>query len=64
MIPASYLFKDVYRQTWLDPDIEAAIERQANIGKGRPIWTRLVSALAFWRARRNEVCPHGTLVHE
>jgi len=27
MIPASYLYKDIYRQTWLDPDIECARAR-------------------------------------
>lgn len=28
MIPASYLYKDIYRQTWLDPDLECAWARQ------------------------------------
>lgn len=28
MIPASYLYKDIYRQTWLDPDFECAWARQ------------------------------------
>lgn len=27
MIPASYLYKDIYRQTWLDPDLEFAKAR-------------------------------------
>lgn len=27
MIPASYLYKDIYRQTWLDPDFECAWAR-------------------------------------
>jgi hypothetical protein len=27
MIPASYLFKDVFHQTFYDPDIAAAVER-------------------------------------
>lgn len=38
MIPASYLYKDIYRQTWLDPDIECAKARQnSSDGGGRPI---------------------------
>jgi hypothetical protein len=28
MIPASYLYKDIYRQTWLDPDLECTWARQ------------------------------------
>lgn len=27
MIPASYLYKDIYRQTWLDPELESAKAR-------------------------------------
>lgn len=38
MIPASYLYKDIYRQTWLDPDPKPATEiDNASRGGGHPI---------------------------
>lgn len=53
MIPASYLFKDVFQKTWYDPDIEAAIERQKPRGHGVISWlSRLARAL-----RRNTPAP-------
>lgn len=33
MIPASYLYKDIYHQTWLDPDLEAAKARHDDAPK-------------------------------
>jgi hypothetical protein len=37
MIPASYFYKDIYRQTWLDPDLVCAWERQSSHIGGHPI---------------------------
>ena len=38
MIPASYLYKDVYRQTWIDPDPEPAeTSKDFSGGGGHPI---------------------------
>ncbi len=46
MIPASYLFKDVFQKTWYEPDIEAAIEREKPRGHGVTSWfSRLAGAL-------------------
>src|SRR5690606_34573952 len=45
MIPASYLFKDIYRQHWEEPEAPAAIEtRRFPDGLLRPL-ARAVSAL-------------------
>lgn len=40
MIPASYLFKDIYRQTWLDPDLEEAKARHRAARKHRLVALR------------------------
>lgn len=45
MIPASYLYKDIYRQTWLDPDLECAKARQNSSGGGHPIRNALATLL-------------------
>lgn len=35
MIPASYLFKDAFRQSFYDPDVAAAVDRhRSNRGTG------------------------------
>lgn len=39
MIPASYLFKDIYHQHWDEPDAPVIIERPRRFGSGllRPL---------------------------
>lgn len=51
MIPASYLYKDLYRQTWLDPDIECAIARQSKHSGGHPIRNLFATLLTRVPAR-------------
>jgi hypothetical protein len=41
MIPASYLFKDVFRQSFYDPDIAAAIDRHHRDHPGPGLFARL-----------------------
>ncbi|KKB13246.1 hypothetical protein VE25_02895 [Devosia geojensis] len=42
MIPASYLFKDVYRREWLDPEVEAdRVAASHRSGRGRTMLSRL-----------------------
>lgn len=41
MIPASYLFKDVFRQSFYDPDIAAAVERHHRDHPGPGLFERL-----------------------
>ncbi|MBO9587351.1 hypothetical protein [Devosia sp.] len=51
MIPASYLYKDLYRQTWLDPDIENARDRRSTHGGGHPIRNLFATLFAHVPAR-------------
>jgi hypothetical protein len=48
MIPASYLFKDAFHQSFYEPDIEAAVERHRRTHRGLGIfaWLRLRLAKA------------------
>lgn len=64
MIPASYLFKDIYNQTWLDANVDAVTESRRSPHKGYPIWIKLRHALASLSLPKAEPRPHGTLVHE
>lgn len=41
MIPASYLFKDVFRQSFYDTDIVEAVERHRRDHPGPGLFTRL-----------------------
>lgn len=41
MIPASYLYKDVFRQAFYDPDVGNAIERHHRTHRGRGIFAWL-----------------------
>lgn len=41
MIPASYLFKDVFQQSFYDPDIAAAVERHHRDHPGPGLFARL-----------------------
>lgn len=49
MIPASYLFKDAFHQSFYEPDIETAVERHRRTRGGLGIFTWL----RFWPARAN-----------
>lgn len=42
MIPASYLFKDAFQQSFYDPDIAEAVQRQRHGRTGRNVfgWLR------------------------
>ncbi|MBJ3783519.1 hypothetical protein [Devosia sediminis] len=59
MIPASYMFKDAFQQSFYEnPDIAAAAERQRQTQPGRPILTRWLQALkGKAAARRDERLP-------
>jgi len=46
MIPASYLYKDAYRQAWIDPDIEDAKARTDAHRDGHHIWNTLVALIS------------------
>jgi hypothetical protein len=42
MIPASYLFKDVYRREWLDPELEAdRVAASHRSGRGHTMLSRI-----------------------
>lgn len=47
MIPASYLFKDIYHQHWDEPDAPIIIERQRRLGGGllRPLAAAITALL-------------------
>lgn len=60
MIPASYLFKDIYRQHWEEPEAPAAIKtRRFPDGLLRPL-ARAVGALL---ARQGKIRSHHSGVH-
>lgn len=50
MIPASYLFKDIYRQTWLNPDIDCAKARHRAASRHRLLALRRGLASLLRRA--------------
>ena len=52
MIPASYLFKDIYRREWLDPEVEidVAAARQRT-GTPRHTFSALIGFLGRLSAR-------------
>ena len=59
MIPASYLFKDVYRQTWINPEpvvpiTEAELARAA---RGTTWLSSLIHRLPH-PGRRQTACPN------
>jgi len=59
MIPASYLFKDVYRREWLDPEVEAdRAEASRRSGRGHSVLGR-ISAFV-----RNLFAPASRPQHE
>ena len=57
MIPASYLFKNLYHQTWENPDVPVARESQPRLPGGlmRPL-TAAIAAI-FSRSKMNNA-PH------
>lgn len=58
MIPASYLYKDIYRQTWLDPDIERVRPHpEASWPRGTPLRRGLA---AFLRRAADMLAPTGS----
>lgn len=60
MIPASYLFKDVYRQTWINPEPVAPIsEAELHRPALTTTWlTSLIHRLPH-PGRRQATCPNG-----
>ena len=50
MIPASYLFKDTYRQHWEEPDAPVVMERNSRFFDG--LTTPLAGAIRALFARR------------
>ena len=64
MIPASYLYKDLYRQTWLDPDIECARARQSKHGGGHPIRNLCATLFAQAPARQRRPALRTTLASD
>jgi hypothetical protein len=59
MIPASYLFKDIYHQHWEEaPEASAHIEKNPRFIDG--LMTPIASAIAAVLARRGN---HGTVPH-
>ena len=61
MIPASYLFRDVYRQAWEEPDWGPHRSRRHHVeGLMSPL-AAAVSALLAWRLRPepNRTCMEG-----
>lgn len=61
MIPASYLFKDIYHQHWDEPDAPIIIERPRRFGEGllRP----LASATTTLFHRPSRTYSHHTASH-
>lgn len=55
MIPASYLYKDIYRQAWIDPDLEDAKARAAADRNGHPITDRVIAFILQIAHRRAQV---------
>lgn len=59
MIPASYLYKDVYRRAWLDPDVESARRRhKADRLDAMSMLRRGLAALLRRAADRLHPAPH------
>ena len=59
MIPASYLFKDVYRQTWINPEPVAPITEAelARAARGSTWLASLIHRLPH-PGRRQAACPN------
>lgn len=64
MIPASYFYKDLYCQTWLDPEINPVEVRQSKHGGGRPIRTLFAALLVQFAGRRPRPVFSRTLASE
>lgn len=56
MIPASYLFKDTYRQHWEEPDAPIVVEKNRRYFDG--LTTPLAGAISAILARRPKVGDH------
>lgn len=59
MIPASYLFKDIYQREWLDPEVEmdVAAARQRT-GTPRHTFSALIGFLGRFSAPRHRASGH------
>lgn len=56
MIPASYLFKDVYRQAWDEPDAPVVAHHRHRFFDG--LTTPLAGAISAILARRPKAATH------
>lgn len=56
MIPASYLFKDIYRQHWEEPDAPSVIHHRSRFFDG--LTTPLAGAISAILAQRPKARAH------
>jgi hypothetical protein len=49
--PSSYFYKNVYRRAWLDPDIEAAMERSTSHQGGHSMWRDFAALITHHTSR-------------
>lgn len=58
MIPASYLFKDTYRQHWEEPDVPVVAHHNRRFldGLASPLAGAITAILAVRPVRRQQYC--------